>query len=375
MRKRAVLGKVVGGIILIGAVSAIFLMPPKAAEDPEPEPIRPIKSLIVQTNFQPPDIYFPGMVRAGNSVELSFEVSGRLIEFPVEKSQKVKKGQLLGKLDPRDFENKVKNAQAEADRAKNTFKRMDKAIRSNAISQEEYSRAKADLDKAEATLQIEKKALENSVLVAPFDGIVANSFADCFDMVNAMKPVLTLQDVKTVLIDVSVPEAYIISNTKAGSKKNYHFVIFDALPNRRFPVTFKEFQADADPRTQTYLATFQMPAQKDLTLLPGMSASLVFKGGKVQDEKISNPCVPSDAVAIDSQKKHFVWLMTPSSNNCFTVHKQLVEIGIRTQANMEVTKGLKQGDRIAIAGIMLLREGRMVRLLPEDSITKSASNK
>lgn len=364
--KHGILGKIFGGIFLAIGVGAIFLIPRKAPPIAEPQPIRPIKSFVVGEAFQQPVRYFPGTVRAGATVDLSFEVSGRLIEYPITKSMRVKKGDLIGRLDPQDFENQVKNAKAECDRAKSTLERMEKAVKSNAISREEYSRAKADYDKASANLAIREKALRETVLTAPFDGIIANEFADTFDMISAMKKVVTLQDVNTIILDVSIPESYIINLSDREETKKEHFqVVFDALPERTFTVSFKEFETSANPQTQTYLASFSLPAQPGLVILPGMSASLV-----VTDKRrvpAAELAIPSDATAIDSEKKHFVWLLRPETNGLFSVQKKTLLLGARNDDTVEVKNGLKKGDRIATAGISLLSEGRLVKLLQDQT--------
>ena len=361
--KRLSLGRIIGGVLLIAAVAAVFFFRPKKEAVQEELIVRPVKSLVVGEAFGSPELYFPGLVGANAGVDLSFEVAGRLIEMPIKKGQKVKKGDLLGRLDPRDFENDVKNAEAERERAKSSFARMTKALESNAVSKEDFSKAKADFDKATAQLEIKRKALDDTRMLARFDGLIANTYVDTFDNLAAGTPILTLQDVSSVSIDVAVPEQYVISGPKNNPSNRIYQVMFDGLPGRRFDVIFNEFTTKADERTQTYLASFKMPAPADFRILPGMSATIAVKGLAETPGGQNSLALPSDAVGIDSQGRHFVWVLQPGEAGAFTARRRTVKAGDRQGVMIQLLDGLKPGERIATAGISLLTEGRRVTLL------------
>jgi len=361
--KRFSLGRLIGAVLLIAAVAAVFFFRPKKEVEQEELIVRPVKSIVAGETFGEPELFFPGLVGANSGVDLSFEVTGRLIDMPVKKGLKVKKGDLLGKLDPRDFENDVKNAEAEKERAKSSFDRMTKASESNAVSKEDVSKAKADFDKATAQLEIKRKALDDTRMLARFDGLIANTYVDTFDTLTAGTPILTLQDVSQVTIDVAVPEQYVINGAKNNPSNRIYKVMFDGLPGRRFDVIFNEFTTKADERTQTYLASFKMPAPTDVRILPGMSATIAVKGMHETASAEKSLGLPSDAVGIDSQGRHFVWVLQAGEGGVFTAQRRTVKVGDRQGVMIQVLDGLKPGERIATAGISLLTEGRRVTLL------------
>lgn len=361
--KSATRGRVTGGVLLVVAVIAVFTFRPKKVPEPEAPLVRPVKSLVVGESFVAPDLYFPGLVGANAAVDLSFDVAGRLIEMPIKKGQRVKKGELLARLDPRDFQNEVKSIEAEVDRAKSSLDRIAKALASNAVSQEDFSRAKADYDKAAAQLEIKRKALDDTRMLARFDGLIANTFADTFVTLPAGKPILTLQDISSVTVEVAVPEQHIISGPEADAKERGYLAIFDGLPGRTFDVAFKEFTTKAEERTQTYTASFSMAAPTNALILPGMSATVVVKGRADRAEGHAGLSVPSDAVGVDSQGRHFVWTLQPGEGGVFTTRRRAVEAGSRQAASVQILAGLTPGERIATAGISLLVEGRKVTLL------------
>ena len=357
-------GRWIGGALLAAGVAAVFLIKVKPDDEPADTTVRPIKNLVVGADAPRPKLYFPGTVEADVEVNLSFEVGGRLVEFPVRRGMVVAQGDVLGKLDPRNFENQVKNAEADLERAQSSLGRIEKALKVNAVSQDEYSQARAAVAKAEAQLAIQRKALDDTQLAARFQGVVSDTFADQFDTVSPGQPVLKLQDVSTLTIAVSVPESYVqlASPDKLGSAS--FAVQFDSLPGQAFPVRLKEFVTTADPVTQTYRATFSMEKPEGVFLLPGMSGTVVVEG--VKPSPAEGPlAVPSNAVGFASDGAAFVWVLDAQDGGVYAARRQTVALGKRLGESVEVLDGLAPGARIAAAGVAILTEGRQVRLLDE----------
>ena len=225
-------------LLLAAAVAMAFLYKGgKPEADNTPPPVRPVKSMLVGPPPRVPSIHFPGVVDARAGVDLSFEVGGRIVEFPATRGLDVKEGDVLARLDDRDYANSVKTAEAELAYAESNFKRMEAALAQNAVSQDEFSSARASRDKARAALDSAKKALDDTVLKARFSGVVSDTYADNFDTVAAGTPILKLQDLTAFDLAVSVPESYVLS-TSADVRSRYTFTAsFDSLPGRTFPGT------------------------------------------------------------------------------------------------------------------------------------------
>lgn len=357
-------GRLIGGALLVAAVAAVFLFKPKPEEEPKDTTIRPVKSRVVGGESVAPKLYFPGTVEADTEVDLSFEVGGRLIEFPVRRGLVVKKGDVLGRLDPRNFENQVKNAEADLERARSSLGRIQKALAVNAVSQDEFSQARAAVEKAEAQLAIQSKALDDTKLEARFDGVVSDTFANNFDTVAAGHPVLKLQDVSRLTIAVSVPEGYVLLATPDRMSQTSFSVQFEALPGQTFPVQLKEFVTTADPVTQTYRATFSMEKPDAVFLLPGMSGTVVVERAAPAGAA-ERAMVPSNAVGFASDGQAFVWVLESRDGGIYRTRRQGVALGERVGDSVEVVDGLASGARIAVAGVAILTEGRSVRLLED----------
>ena len=352
-------------ILLLAAIAAVFFYDGgKPDDDTTPLPVRPVKTIVVGPPKAHAPLCFPGVVDASAGVNLSFEVSGRIVEFPVSRGEFVTKGQVLARLDDRDYANQVKNAEAELAYAESNFKRMEAALQKNAVSQDEYSRAKATADKAKASLEIARKSLEDTQLKARFSGVISDTFADNFDTVNAGTAILKLQDISVLDLIISVPESYVISAPAAIRSKFVFEASFDSLPGRTFPVRVKNKARIADAITQTYRATVSLDAPKDLEILPGMTCtvSASIPADSMPSTTDGELSVPSDAVGNAFDATPFVWRLDDNGDGTYTIHRATVTLGERSGTDILITKGLNAGDRIAVAGVTVLTEGRIVRL-------------
>jgi membrane fusion protein (multidrug efflux system) len=144
------------------------------------------------------DAYTTGHVHS-----ISTRVSGTVIEVAVDDNERVKKGQVLVRLDPRDFQVVVDKTQADYDRALADFKREEQLLKSGAVSQQEYDEMKAALGVAKANLDDAKNQLSYSTIVAPEDGIVGNKTVETGNRLAQ----------GTVLMSV-VQEVWVVANYK-----------------------------------------------------------------------------------------------------------------------------------------------------------------
>lgn len=375
MKVEKAVGNMLGIALSVGAAAAVWMWPkPGRVAPPEPT-VRPVASVVVKDGFELPDVSFAARVKAANSRTLSFKQSGRIERILVDAGSRVKKGDKLAWLEPHDYENKVTLAEAAAERARLTYERTAEAMKKGGVSREEVSKAQAEMKESAANLAIKRRDLEDTVLYAPFDGIVAKKYAEELEVVDAMsgaKRVLTIQDEADVKIDAAVPETFIIHanslELRNEKSEGNSYVTFDAAPEVRYPVTFSEFESTSEGKdSQTYTATFQMKHPTDLMLMPGMSATVTLPGANyaVKEEKVKGRfAVPEEAIGAASDGSHFVWVLSPADRpGLFAVAKRVVEIGKAGNGFVFVEKGLAGGERIATAGVTVLTEGRKVTLL------------
>ena len=106
------------GIVTISPILLLLAGCGGSEETPEPAAAaRPVKVMTIGGPEGGGEFTFPGRVAAGEQVDLAFRVGGPLIEFPVQEGEKVDKGQVVARIDPRDFRIRVDSAQAKFDQA------------------------------------------------------------------------------------------------------------------------------------------------------------------------------------------------------------------------------------------------------------------
>ena len=368
-------GKIIGAALFAGAVAAIEFWPEAKVEAKPDDSVRPVRSVVAEKGTRLPDLYLTRKVKADSDRTLCFKQSGRIQRIPVSAGQAIKKGDKLAWLDPLDFEKDLVKAEAAATRDRQTCERKREAAKKNAISKEELSQAETQLQLSEAQLALAKRALEDTVLLAPFDGTVAEVPASELDMVTPASKIVLVHDLSKIKIDVIFPETLAIAAKKiraADGKREVCVaanVYFDSVPERLFPVKFVEYVSNADSKTQTYVATYVMDAPDDLMVLPGMSATLFVRGEDYRfDSKVLEDSVrlPESAVAAAPDGTFEVWALEPSAEkDIFVAHRRSVELASRNGGAVTVMKGVNPGERIATAGCSQLTEGRKVRLIAE----------
>jgi RND family efflux transporter MFP subunit len=335
----------------------------------EPPP-RPIKIFRLEGDLGDTRPDYPGRIKAARVVELAFEVDGHIIDWNVEEGQPVRKGQVLSRLDPRDYQADAEAARARLRLAEAEYRRESKLFASGSGTQRDLDVATRSRDVSRAELRISTKALEDTKLRATFDGVIARKLVTDFRNVSAREPVLLLQDESLMEVVVDVPERDLAGGRSdmdidAWNETAKPVVQLSALPGREFPVQLTELATAADPATRTFRATFTMEKPDGIAVLAGMTAKLVLTGLKTTSA--DDFLLPVEAVVGDNNAEPFVWLV---DENAMTVSKQLVTVGRITGDRIVVKDGLEGGQAIAMSGVHLLTDGMEVTELMESDETR-----
>lgn len=331
-------------------------------EAPEPKAVvRPIKMLEIGSGAAGTREY-PGRIRAGQQIDMAFEVPGRIIEFVHSEGTRVEKGAVLARLDPRDYENSFEQARAMARKAETYLGRIAEAHKSRAVAEQDLTDARAEVEVAKAEVRIKRKALDDTRLVAPFDGLMSRKLVEDFANVQAKEPVLVFEDPSVLEIKVAVPERD-MGGRRVGDRNLAELnqrlrpeVVVSSLPDQRFPARLTAFATTADPTTRTYQATLAFEPAPDTVVLPGMTAKAIIHLGA--GDATGAIEIPAHAALADDAGRAAVWLVDPSA---MTIRRQPVTLGELRADHVLVTGGLSDGDVIAISGVAQLREGMAVR--------------
>jgi RND family efflux transporter MFP subunit len=328
-------------------------------EPVEEEIIRPVKAIQVGDFASLAIRPYPGRAAATEEVDLGFEVSGIVTARPVNKGDEVKKGQLLAKLNPSDFINNLKAAKAERDRAKAYYDRISIAVQSGAVSKQDLTDAQARLDIADAQVKIMQKQLNDSRIIAPFNGVISATYAENYQRVSSKEIVLRLLDISRIEFTVNIPET-MISNVKHVAEL---WIVYDAFSDRKIPATIKEIGTEASLTTRTYPVTVIMDQPDGIQILPGMAGVIGGEGKLPGDFGQNGLTVPAGAVFTPNTKKeNCVWIVDPKT---MTVHLRPVKTGAVATSGIVVQEGISTGDWVVTAGLHTLHEGQQVSIFGE----------
>jgi len=363
--------------IFLTSLLALFLSScgKKEPEKAETIAVRPIKLMTVGSALTGQMRKLPGTVRATDRVDLAFQVAGPLVELPVKEGQRVKKGDLLARIDPQDYETNLRNAKGTIAKAKAgvdyavaeykrylNVKATDAGAVSDSIVNLKYTAqnvARADLQSAEAALAAAQDQLNYTQLRAPFTGVIARKYVDNYQEVTVKEPILSLQNMTDVEVLVDVPESMMVPIRKAKPRM---FADFAADPSRSFELKIKEVALLADNLTQTYQVVMVMPAPTGIRILPGMTATVSIEFGSMAADE-STIIVPAIAVWADDAGHPMVWVVDTKT---MAVHRRAVTTGDLTGVDsIKVTAGLNPDEVIAISGVSKLQEGQVVRKLEQ----------
>ncbi len=327
-------------------------------EEPKPEIVRPVRAMRIETANAFDERWFPGRAQASQEVNLAFEVPGQLIERPVSIGDQVEEGQVLARLDPRDYQNDVSAARAARDRSKANYERRAQAAKTGAVALQDVDDARAVFEATEAAVRIAEKALEDSVLRARFSGSVAATYVENFQNVQAKQAIIRVLDTSSVEMWINIPESLISFSPYVRDI----VVKFDAFPDREVPAEITEVSNEASLTTRTYPVKLRMEQPDDIEILPGMAGQARGRVDTPRAASTTGVEIPLSALGTDDNEGSFVWVIDEASG---TVARRTVQVE-RPSARGAVVEGLEVGEWIATAGAATLVEGQKVRMLEPD---------
>ena len=345
-------------LVALGAISIAIAA---CGEEPAAvDPVRPVLSMVLVDEADFSSRRFVGQANAVQEIDAAFEVSGRLIERPVDVGSEVRRGDLLARLDPRDFEADLAGARANEAKARADHLRASKLFEAEVIPEAELEAALRRLEVTQAELRKADKAIEDTRLLAPFDGAVAATYVENFQNVRQKQAILRLLDTSHIEVVIDMPEDRIGSVSYVSWVK----VRFDVFPDHEIDAQIKEVGNEASATTRTYPVTLVLEPPAGADIKPGMSA--VVWAGIDYPKDVAKQGLEVPVAAVFSRPEvspgeSFVWIVAAPA---LTLALRRVEMLGASSHGISV-RGIELGERIVIAGVHSLHEGMRVRLIDE----------
>ena len=345
-------------IVLAVTIALIIIAQIIKATQKEPEvvlPVRPVKVMELSLNEGDFTRTYPGVVKASQIVELTFEVNGRINEMPVVEGETVEEGDLIARLDPTDYVNRRDAAKAQYDTAQSNLDRSKSLFERDMISQVELETRQATFDVNMADFNIAQKAVDDTYIYAPFAGVISARYVDLHEQVQSQQAIMTLEDLTDIDVTINIPEKTVRHFNKY--KVNV-FAIFDQDKEKQYVLEVKEFSSAPDPQTKTYKATLTMERPEGFNVFPGMAVKVLLDGELKTEIPEDVFIIPASAFFSNPAGETLVWVINDSD---MTVSSRKVDTSTMIDGYIEVKTGLESGEIIAIAGVSQLMEDQKIR--------------
>ena len=334
----------------------------------EPEP-RTVRTTVVGGTETTRSRTFSGISQSSQQSRLSFKVGGTIAELPIEVGDRLRRGQLVARLDPFQYELEVERAEADllqaraAERnADASYQRTKELYADNNAARGDLDASRANAESAAAQVRAAEKLLELSRLQVSYtelraatDCSVAQIEVEVNENVGSGNSVATVDCGQTIEVGASIPESLIGDLTEGMTAS----VRFDALPDGAFTGVLTEIGSAPDGGG-AFPVTVSVDGNNP-ELRTGLAAEVRFDFARQKDAVV---LVPLSAV-VQGPDATFVYLAEKTGDgDAARAVKRDVSLGELTEGGLEVTSGLAPGDRVITAGVSKIFDGLEVRLDP-----------
>jgi multidrug efflux pump subunit AcrA (membrane-fusion protein) len=381
-------------VSLIAAMLGLFLLG-ACGEDIEPGHVAPPSQVVKVTSLgeariikAPLTFEAVGTVKAGISSQLSSKILGNVRELKVREGDRVKPGQVLVVIDPRQVEAELHRAEASVSEAKKawaaarstldaarasqrlslaTYERYLALKKESSVSDQEFDEvegrhnqataavaqteatveaAKARIAQAEAAVASAQVGSKDAVITAPHAGIIAAKRVDVGDLATPGRPLLALETTEGFCVDVSVPEND-ITHVESGKPVTVRVPALQSGPLQGNVCTIVP---SADPQSRSFVVKITLPKVRNLT--SGLFARVEIPTGHA--EKLF---IPRGAV-VERGQLTGIYLVDGENQARF----RLVRLGRVSGEQVEVLSGMEEGDRFIVAPTPMLNDGARIEV-------------
>ena len=287
-----------------------------------------------------------GTLIPDEEVDLSFETSGKIVKINFTEGTRVKKGDLLAKMNDRPLQAQLEKLEVQLKMAEAKEFRQKSLLDKDAISQESYDQIQTDVQSIKADINLIKARISETELRAPFDGIIGLRKVSEGSFVTSSTKIAPLVKIKPLKIEFSISEKY-TSEIKIGYPITFKIVGSAKIYN----ASVYAIDPKIDLGTKTIVLRALYP-NNDEELKSGRYAGVTLELSRMENT-IS---IPTEAVIaeMDGEKVYIF-----KNGKAQTVN---VILGLRTESKIQITNGLKFGDTLLITGMMQLRQNLPVVL-------------
>jgi membrane fusion protein (multidrug efflux system) len=346
------------GAIILGVLILLFLLSSprirkmlpwseSAASSGRVDSRLPVSAVIAQPQRLDDKVRATGTVLADEEVELRSEITGKVERIMFREGTTVRRGDVLVKIDDSELQAQLLKLDSQLKLAQDKERRRRQLFEKQNISSEDYEITLNELNAVKAEYQLVEARIKKTELHAPFDGLIGLRFVSEGSYVSPNTRIASLQNVRKVKVDFSVPERY-VKEVRKGQRIYFRLAGQEA----QFEGRIFAIEPKIDPVTRSVLLRAESANDQGL-IVPGAFAEVELILQTYQDALL----IPTEAIVPDNEGQK-VYL-----HRSGTALESRVEIGIRTESSVQITRGVEAGDTVLVSGLLQVVTGSPLRLL------------
>jgi len=319
--------------------------PASIVETPDAIPVEVASAATEELILSIPAI---GTLRSNESVQVSPEIAGRIVELEAIEGTTVAAGDPIATLDQSIYRAQIAEVQARITLSNSNYERARELLARQAGTQRALDEAEAQLKADQADLQVAQALFEKTVVRAPFDGVLGLRRVSVGQYVDAGDVIVNLESIDPLKVDFRVPEIYFRQTTVDQAVS----VTVDAMGDEPVRGTVYAIDPLVDENGRSLVLRAQIP-NDDGRLRPGLFARIEL----IYDRRPDALMVP-EAALVPIGRSSYVYRIEAGQAKLVQI-----EIGQRLRGRVEVVSGLTAGDVVVTAGQLRLYDGAVVTIV------------
>lgn len=347
-------------IIFIAVVAAAFAFTgckSACSDEPQNKAIKFVKVETLNSNTTQNKMTFNGKIKEKSLTSLSFRVGGPLESLNVKTGDYVKAGQVIARIDKRDYQLQLQSAKAQYIQAEAEYQRYKTLVEQKKIPENTFERVESGYLMTKTAYENALNQLNDTELKAPFAGYIFEKFVENHQTVGAGVPIVSLIDNSQLEAVVSVSE----SQLQRVKKDKASFLTVENAHLYDYPVALLSI-GEKTQDDGLYEVKFTFENTENLNVAPGMTAEVTIHCNAQQ-----NALEVSPLAVFHEKNSTYVWVYDPSSQK---VSKRKITLSaMDTQGKVRIVSGLKNGEQVVTAGVHYLFDGQQVKPITPKTAT------
>ncbi|MDZ7717974.1 MAG: efflux RND transporter periplasmic adaptor subunit [Balneolaceae bacterium] len=321
-----------------------------------------VKTVNVETKQAEPETFESylrqvGTVSTNRDVQVSAEVSGRIVNLNKEEGDDVREGETVIKVDDRKLQQELNRLQATTSQSRENYERLKRLYEEQDIGSEiDYLNAKYTYEQNLAALESLRIDLENSSISAPFTGVVETVFTEVGEMVSPGTPVFRLISSESKKVELGVPARY-ANSVDLGDEAEVWFD-FDAETRYQLPVTL--IGNTINPTNRTFAVEIDLPAELNQVKID-MIANV-----RLRIERIEDAIVVGEEYVFQKSGNNVVYVTGQDEEGNPIAVERVVSLGSAYGNNVVIRDGLAAGEDLVTVGASYLQDGSRIVIVEEE---------